>query len=191
MYRIVYLLLWLPMHLLFPTKVVGKQNIPQGGAILACNHYSYVDSVIVGLSFFRKQYFLAKAELFKSRFLAFMLRSVHAIPIHRQKADIWAIKRCVSVLKNNELLTVFPEGTRNQSSEELAQIKSGLVLFAIKAQKPIVPMLLLRRPRIFLFNKLLVGKPIDLSQFYGQPVTKEVLAMGSAIVTSAIQSLKI
>lgn len=190
MYRIVYFLLWLPMHILFPTKVVGRQNIPQGGAILACNHFSYVDSVLVGTSFFRKQYFLAKAELFNSRFLAFVLRSLNAISIHRQKADISAIKRCVSVLKNNELLTVFPEGTRNQSSEELAQIKSGLVMFAIKAHKPIVPMLLLKRPRIFRFNKLLVGKPIFLTEFYGQPITKEVLAKGSDIVTNAIQMLK-
>jgi len=190
MYRIAYCLLWLPMQLLFPTRVVGKQNIPQGGAVLACNHYSYVDSVLVGLSIFRKQYFLAKAELFRSRLLGAFLRALHAIPIHRAQADISAIKRCVSVLKNNKLLTVFPEGTRNQNSEEMAQIKSGLVLFAIKAQKPIVPMLLVRRPRLFRLNQLIVGAPIDLSPFYGKPITKEVLAEGSVAVTNAIASLK-
>lgn len=190
LYRIVYFLLWLPIKLLFPTQLVNKKNIPKGGVVFACNHYTNVDAVLVALSTFRKQRMLGKAELFQKKWLGWLFLRAGIIPIQRGKADLRAIKESIQALKNNQILTVFPEGTRNKNTIEMAELKEGTAMFAIKAQKPILPVLIIRRPRLFRFNKIVFGKPIYLEEFYEQKLTKEVLTSATQMLSQAFDDLR-
>ncbi|MFA6860193.1 MAG: lysophospholipid acyltransferase family protein [Clostridia bacterium] len=189
-YRIAYLLVWLPIKIFFPTIILGRKNLPKGGMIFSCNHYSNLDVFIVGLATFRKQRFLGKIEIFANKCLGFIARKIKVIPVNRGKTDMNAVKESIRALKNNEILTVFPEGTRNKTSEEMGEIKNGIIMFALKAGKPIVPIAMIKRPKMFCFNKLVFGVPISLDKFYDQKITKEILDEGSQILTKAMQDLK-
>lgn len=176
MYKFLQILVWPFYRLFHPIKVVGKKNIPKKGkAVLICNHHSNSDIFVLGTAIFRRQYFLAKKELFKKRCNARFLKRMGAIPIDRNANDISAIKACLKVLKENKLLTIFPEGTRNTTDEILLQIKSGAGLIALKAGAPIIPMWIAKKSRAFRKNRLIIGNPVSLEEFAGQKITNEVL----------------
>lgn len=176
MYKFLQILVWPFYRLFHPIKVVGKKNIPKKGkAVLICNHHSNSDIFVLVTAIFRRQYFLAKKELFKKRCNARFLKRMGAIPIDRNANDISAIKACLKVLKENKLLTIFPEGTRNTTDEILLQIKSGAGLIALKAGAPIIPMWIAKKSRAFRKNRLIIGNPVSLEEFAGQKITNEVL----------------
>ena len=169
-----HFLVYLPILILFPTKVVGKQNLPKGGAIYICNHQSYADVAILGNYIRRSQYFLAKKELFEKPILKWVLKGMKVIPIDRQKPELSSIKKCLQVLKNDKILTIFPQGTRAKKAK-MEGLKDGVIMFSQKSQKPIVPMWLERTPKVFRRNRLHIGKPIYLTELYDKKYTQEEL----------------
>ena len=66
----------------------------------------------------------------------------------------------MNALKNDEGITIFPEGTRNKSGENLQELKSGAALFALKGRASVVPIILLHKQRVFRRNYMYVGKQI-------------------------------
>jgi len=74
---------------------------------------------------------------------------------------------------------VFPEGTRNKKSEELQEIKSGTAMLAIKAKVPVLPIHIAKRAKVFRRQRLYIGEPFDLSEFYDQKLSAEVLDAAS------------
>lgn len=157
--------------LFYPCKVYGKNNIPKGSAVLACNHFSAIDC----LYFLELQQddlsFLAKKELFKNKLFAKILKFFGAIPINRENPEIRSLMSAIKVLKDGKKLTIFPEGTRNKSgSQELQELKGGTAVFAVKAKCPIVPIMLYKKARLFVKNKMIIGKPFTLEEFYNKPL---------------------
>ena len=74
-FAICFAIIWLPIRLLFPTKVIGKKNLPKKkGAVLTCNHYSNMDCIIIDVFLNKKVRFLAKKELFKNKFVSWVLK---------------------------------------------------------------------------------------------------------------------
>lgn len=179
---LVYPWLWL----LFPTSFKGKKNIPKGKVIFVCNHTSNVDPVLLIMSTWRKQYFLAKKELFKSAPMRGFLKFVHAIPVNRGKVELSTIKTSMKVLQNNKILTIFPEGTRNKTENDLAEVKAGAGMFAIKTKTPIVPVWIKKKPKIFRPNSLRFGKPFTLEQFYDEKLTSDVLNEAGKIISEKL-----
>ena len=96
---VVFLLLWLPITLLIPTKVINKHNIPtrrsKQGYIIACNHFSNFDPILIDIKFGRKINFLAKKELFKNKLAGGLLKRLGGIKIDRQSNDISAFKNAM------------------------------------------------------------------------------------------------
>ena len=189
-YKIIQIIVWPFYRLFHPIKLIGKKNIPKGKAILVCNHHSNSDVVVLGTTIFRKQHFLAKKELFSKKFNSWFLRKMSAIPIDRNAVDLKAIKACLKVLKEDKLLTIFPEGTRNQTEEALLEIKNGAGMIAVKSGAPIVPMWLEKRPRAFKKNRLIVGEPISMEAYAGQKLSNELLDEIGKKLTDAMLSLK-
>ena len=100
-------------------RVKIKGNVPKEGSyILCCNHINYLDAAAIVLFNKRKVNFVAKEDLFKHRILFWLGHLFDAIPIKRDMQDIEAMKRCLKVLKNGELLGIFPEGTRKRNGEK-------------------------------------------------------------------------
>ncbi len=140
-YRISRLLCLGIAKLIFRLHVEGEEHVPPtGAAILAVNHVSFVDPVIVGVAIRRPVYFLAKEELFRFRVLGWLLRQYHAIPVKRRRTDLQAIKRAVSVLQQGEMVVIFPEGTRGDGSR-LRPAKPGIGLIAARSGAPVIPVL--------------------------------------------------
>ncbi|MBQ0017223.1 MAG: 1-acyl-sn-glycerol-3-phosphate acyltransferase [Clostridiales bacterium] len=189
-YWISLILLYLPTRILFPTRIKGKKNLPKGKAIYACNHQTNFDSIIIGTGFFRRLYALGKAELFKNKFFGFILKKLGCIKIERGKADIEAVKQTLTILKKKEKpMLIFPTGTRNSTPDELNEIKNGVAMFSVKSNSPIIPMVMIKKPIIFRPNKLIVGKPLDLSKYEGRVAGKELYDEISNDLTIALETL--
>ncbi len=181
----------IPLRILYPTKFIGKRNIPKGACIIASNHKSNMDAILLASHTWEKKYYLAKKELFEKKVKASFLKSFGGISVDRQANDVGAIKECLKVLKKNKKLVIFPEGTRtNNEDQSLGQVKQGVAMFAIKAKVPVVPMFIVKKPKVFRFNRVYFGQPFTLEEFYDKKLTAEELELATAKVAEKLNELK-
>ena len=146
-------------------RIKIKGQLPDEGAyILCCNHINYLDAAALVLFNKRKLYFVAKEDLFTHGILMWLGHLFDAIPIKRDMQDIEAMKRCLKVLKNGELLGIFPEGTRKGMEKNL-KAKNGAAFMAIKSKTKVIPVGI--HGTFKPFSKVYVnyGEPIDLSGY--------------------------
>lgn len=172
--KFIKIILFVPFWFVMPCFFRKKNNIPKGRVIFVCRHTSHLEPILIEMSIWRNQYFLGKKELFKNSLVAWLGRHCGVIPIDRGKPDLTAIKQCIKVLNSNEILTIFPEGTRNKS-EEMGEIKNGTAMIAIKTKSPIVPITFKKTPKVFRLNSLEFGEAFTLEEFYGKKLDKETL----------------
>lgn len=169
-YKLAQVLISSSARLIFGWKVVGRDNIPSGGALIAANHISVLDPPLLGASIKREMYFFAKMELFKNALFGALIKSVNAFPARRGEADRHAWKTAQSLLKTGKLLLFFPEGTRSRDGQ-LQSPKPGLARLAFAAGVPVVPAVISGSNRlkdVFLRRaKLRVGfaKPLSTADF--------------------------
>ena len=191
MFHFVQILAYLPVKILYPTKIYGKHNIPKGPCIFACNHTSNLDSVVLALNTWEKKYYLAKKELFKKKLFGKFIKSMGAIKIDRQNMDIGAVKKSLQILKDGKKLVIFPEGTRcHNENMELGEVKQGVSMFAIKAKVPIIPVFITKKPKVFRRNKIFIGEPFTLEEFYGKKLGNNELSSASEIVTRKMNDIR-
>lgn len=169
LYRFFRFLLSLPVRLLFPVKVYGKENLVDGKCLVLANHYSAMEIPVVAVRIFKKEFHaLSKKELYKNKFFGWILKKFGGIPVDRDNVDPKAIKSVLSVLNAEKSLYMCPEGTRNKDeTKEMLPLKHGAAIFAVKTRSTIVPFLFYKKTRLFRRNHLIIGKPFDLSEFYG------------------------
>jgi len=139
-------------------------------------------------------HFMAKAELFAIPVFSAVLRQLNVFPVKRGEPDRKAIKHSLNILKNGEILAMFPEGTRSKTGN-LQKPEPGAALLALKSQSPILPVAVINTDKIFrkgnFFPKLLVriGKPFTLDDYYGQKATGEVMGKAGGKIMGAIATL--
>lgn len=190
MYWFAYIITWIFVRILCPCKVIGKENVrKKSPAIIISNHLSNFDPFYIGEYLPEKKYFLAKKELFTNKFKSWLFRSIGMISIDRKSNDLTAIKNSLKVLKNGKKLIMFPEGTRNKLDEELKQIKNGAAMIAIKARVPIIPVHIEKRGKLFRKNKMTIGKPFELNEFYDQKLTAEILSKAGEIIVEKLKNV--
>jgi len=148
-------------------RLTGLENIPQeGAAILICNHISNFDPILLACTTKRQIRFMAKSEFFNNKFIKKIFDLAGAFPVSRGESDITALKKAVSILKENQLLGIFPEGHRNMSGQ-LHPFKKGVTLIAYKGQVSVIPVAVKDSGNFFCFWRrqrplLLVGAPIAM-----------------------------
>jgi 1-acyl-sn-glycerol-3-phosphate acyltransferase len=127
-------------RLFFGLQVEGLEHIPRtGAAILAPNHVSYLDPVVVGVSLPpRRIHFMAKGELFRGRLGGWFFRSLQAYPVDRERLDPSTLKRTLSLLEAGQIVLMFPEGTRGDG-RALGPAKPGVAMIAARSRVPVVP----------------------------------------------------
>lgn len=159
--------------IMYRPKILGKENLPEeGGALLCPNHVHNLDAAIIVAMFKRKVNVLAKEELFKNKFLCWIADLFGIYPVKREKADMQAIKISLKLLKKDELLIIFPEGTRNGMAKGVKP-KNGAVLIAATANKPIIPIGIQGSFKPFTKVIINIGKPIDYSNAREEAKDKE------------------
>lgn len=144
----------------------GLQNIPEDcPVVLASNHLTNYDVLILQLTIQRPLFFMTKSELHDNPIVDAVLRNLGAFPVHRGQRDPWAIHHAGKVLEHGQMLVIFPENTRSRRLG-LRPGKTDAARLAIHRQCPIVPVGLednqdksKRFPRRTHIN-LVIGKPI-------------------------------
>jgi len=132
-------LCWLFFRLGYGLEVTGQEHVPRRGAcIIASNHVSYLDPILVGTACPRRLTFMARNTLFRHPLLRAWLRGVGAVPLNRDEADVAAVRRAIASLRRGMPIALFPEGTR-QHLGQLGRAKRGVGLLAILAKVPVVP----------------------------------------------------
>ena len=161
--RIVKIILSTLYHIAYRVKISGE--IPKEGAYILCaNHINYLDAAAIVLFNKRKVNFVAKEDLFTHGILMWLGHLFDAIPIKRDMQDIEAMKRCLKVLKNEELLGIFPEGTR-KGMEKNMKAKNGAAYMAIKSNVKVIPVGIHGTFKPFSKVYINYGEPIDLSEY--------------------------
>ena len=173
-YKVIYGILWVLAKLFFPWESTGAQNVPEsGGAVVCANHTSFLDPILLMLAATGKRQFriIAKAELFKGPVLGWILKNMGVIPVKRGMSDISAIKEGLRVLKNGELLLIFPEGTRVREGKQ-AHAHPGAIVLAGRAGVPVQPVYIGAKKRMFRKTRVVFGEPYDL-EFEGRKPTHD------------------
>jgi 1-acyl-sn-glycerol-3-phosphate acyltransferase len=142
---------WVATHVVYRFRVEGEEHIPLAGpAVLACNHVSFVDPVLMMAASPRPIYFVMDHRIFKLPVLGWLFRLAKAIPIASQKEDpaIYeaAFERAAQVLREGDLLAIFPEGAITRDGE-LKEFKGGVMKMLESARAegiapPVIPMAL-------------------------------------------------
>jgi 1-acyl-sn-glycerol-3-phosphate acyltransferase len=131
-------LLKAPVKFLFKPTIIGSENIPVNETfILAGNHKSILDIPLLAVNVERPIHFMAKKELFKYDFIETLLTKGGAFPIDRDGSDFRAVMTAIKLLRNNNIVCIFPEGTRNKDNEDMPF--KPIADLAIRAKAPIVP----------------------------------------------------
>ena len=138
-YRLVRIVLLAFVRILWGFRRSGIDAIPTSGpVIIASNHISNWDPVVLSLGCPREIHFMAKEELFRNPLLARFIRAHNALPIRRGVLDRSALRAASQVLKDGSVLVMFPGGTRDRSGE-VRDPKSGVGFIACMNEAPVVP----------------------------------------------------
>lgn len=125
--------------LLFRLRVDGREHIPEQGGVLVCsNHQSYFDPVIVGLCSDRRLNYLARDTLFRTPIFRWLIEFLDAIPIDRDGMGIGGLKETLRRLKREEMVLIFPEGTRTTTGD-VSPLKPGFCTLARRGKIHLLP----------------------------------------------------
>ena len=155
---------------LFPYQVVNKNCLPETGKFIVCsNHISMKDPIFIGMTQNRLPNFMAKEELFRNKFVAAVIRKLGAFPVYRGSADAKAMETAFNILKQGEVLGIFPEGARSKDGN-LLRPKPGIAIFAYQENAPILPVAIVaHNGKVRLFHKTAI--------VYGEPILPEELGI--------------
>lgn len=188
----------------------GMEHVPEtGGVILAANHISHADPVVLAdyvvFGAGRPARFMAKSTLFKGRGLVGrVMRGAKQIPVHRHTADASAaLHDAVAALHAGECIVIYPEGTVSRDPEKWPMsARTGVARLALLSGAPVVPVAQWGAERILDSYRtkglhllpphevhVLAGPPVDLSAWQGKPLSAEVLRGATAAVMADITRL--
>lgn len=177
-YRLLRYVVSFLFRLIWRPRITGLSNVPRTGpVIIASNHLSFIDSVVIPIVVPRRVRFLAKAEYFEGRGLrgygmALFFRVVDAVPVRRsgsQRDSLAALDAALDVLRDGVAFGIYPEGTRSRDGR-LYRGRTGVGWLALTSGAPVVPVALTgtdqvqpvghRIPRIRPL-RLCFGAPVD------------------------------
>ena len=167
----------LAFHIYFGYRIIGRENIPEGGCVVCPNHIQLSDPpfAAVALSHRTPLRLMAKKELFQgNKLFAWLIAALGAFPVDREGADITAIKTALSSVKAGQKLIIFPQGTRGAAEGET---KKGAAMLAVKSRAPILPMYISEGKGFRCKATVVIGKP-----FTPDPKTKEYGALADDIL---------
>lgn len=170
-----------PCKLFFRVKVEGKENEPAYPYIVCGNHSSYLDPVLVAIALKANPVWIGKRELLNHAFMRWLFRVTGTIPIKREGFDTAALRKCVSTVKNGNVLGIFPQGTRMRGVDPVpSQAHAGLALIAETAKAAVLPVSIVtraRQPKLFSKTRIIIHKPISYDEYMGiseHPTKKDI-----------------
>ena len=199
-YAVVIVILRAIWKVLYPYEVKGLETLPQERTLLCPNHASNLDPIYVAVALpdNYRLHFMGKEELFKNSILNWLLGKLGAFPVSRGNNDIAAVKTAIQVLKENDNLLIFPEGTtiRNGigSVDGLPpHAKSGAAMIGIRTGAKLVPVFVDGEKKMFRKTRVIFGQPYEpvYSGRHGtaeelQKIADDILAQAYALGGQAV-----
>ncbi|MFN0125602.1 MAG: lysophospholipid acyltransferase family protein [Verrucomicrobiales bacterium] len=138
-YRICHTIARLVGHLWFQHEVVHRERLMEEGPVLiVCNHVSFLDPPMVGISYRKEIWFLARKSLFRG-FGAWLYPRLNVIPVDQEQPDMTGLKNIIRLLQKGESVLLFPEGSRSwDGSPQPGEPGVGLVI--AKTRVPVQPL---------------------------------------------------
>ena len=198
-YKLMVFLTGLIYKLLYRFEIKGLENYPEGSAIIAPHHSSFLDPPAMGVACPVEVHCLAKAYLFKNKFLGYLLPSINTHPVSGDGADFSVLKKIAEFLTAGKQVIIFPEGTRSYDNH-IAPLKRGIALLASMTKCKVVPVNISGAYEIFprgrnfpkLYGKIRVtfGKPLDWKEYEKMALTKkEIQALFTTDLEEALKNL--
>jgi 1-acyl-sn-glycerol-3-phosphate acyltransferase len=178
--------------LLWSFRSTGQENIPAAGpVVIACNHVSNWDPLLVGIGCPREVSFLAKRELFANRVFGALIKAYNAIPLDREGLDRRALRTARRVLGEGQALLMFPEGTRSRTGR-IGEARAGVAFIAASADAPIVPAFITgsNDPRRALRKRGSIRVAFGPPLRHDGPASSEGYAVTTGRIMEAIRKLK-
>ncbi|PFW97862.1 1-acyl-sn-glycerol-3-phosphate acyltransferase [Bacillus pseudomycoides] len=167
MYKLITFLLKYIFKTLGKVEVQGKEKLPEGGPyVIACTHTSFMDVLMLAAGMYPTEiYYMAKKELFESKFTNWFFKNVNAFPVDRANPGPSTLKIPSRLLKDGKVVGIFPSGTR---STEDVSLKAGAVTIAMRSNVPLVPAAYVGPSSV---KELIKGKRAQL--IFGNPIQVE------------------
>lgn len=158
---------------LFRIEIIGTEHFPKEGGVLLCsNHIDNLDPPVVGITAPRPVAFMAKAELFQTKFTKTLMTNLNAFPVKRGMSDRDALRTGLKILKEGKVLGLFPEGTRSKTGE-IGHGLAGAGFFALRSEAHVVPCAVIGPYRPFRKLKVVYGKPINMLEIRENKLSAE------------------
>ena len=161
--------------IVYRVKIAGRENIPKTGPVIFCgNHKTFLDPPLLEVTCKRDDTrFIAKEELAKNPFLAFLGRAFNVILVKRNDKDFGPMKESLKTLKDGKCIAIFPEGTRNGIKKGIKP-KTGVAYFALNSKATVIPVGIKGGEKVFQKTVITYGKPLDLEEYKKNKKDKEV-----------------
>jgi 1-acyl-sn-glycerol-3-phosphate acyltransferase len=151
-------------HAAASLKQYGQERVPrEGGAVLAVNHAAWIDIPAIGCICPRRIVYLAKSEAHEHPLLGPFIRMMGTLAVRRGESDREAVRLARQAVRNNELLGMFVEGTRQKSGEP-GEAKPGAAMVAIQEGVPVLP------AAIYNSHNWKLGSRVPISLAWGEPM---------------------
>lgn len=182
---------WL-YKLFYDFHIEGEENIPQDKpVVLASNHRSYADPVILTMPMKLPVSYMAKEELFKNKLFGWFIRKLGAFPVTRGAGDMSVIDDSINILNSGRNLVIFPEGTRSKDGK-VGKGKTGVAMIAAKSGADVVPCgIIFEGEKLHFRSKLTLkfGKPIKAEEIAVEGTSARELKDVKKRIMSAITEL--
>ncbi len=175
-YDVIAAATWPLLYGVFRLRSTGRENIPEGGCVLACNHLSSFDPWPLGIPLWphRVMRIMAKSELYWFP-LSTIIDGAGAFPVRRGQHDTVAIETAVRLAREGNVVTMFPEGTRRRKGlvkRFEARPRTGAARIALEANVPLVPAAVSGTDKLLRLRRLRVayGPPLEIDDLRGKEI---------------------
>ncbi len=179
LYRFTRIIITIFMRCFYRVQYIHKENIPTNGSfILAGNHKSNLDCLLLISSTNMTIRFMAKAELMKH--FGWLFKKMAIIPVNRKTKNKEALDEAYNVLNNNGVIGIFPEGTFNKSEYVILPFKYGCVKMSKETNTPIIPFAIINDYKLFRKSvKIVFDKPYLVK---GDDLQKENIILMNKVI---------
>jgi 1-acyl-sn-glycerol-3-phosphate acyltransferase len=157
------------LRVYFRPRVNGVEQIPeQGGVILAANHFSFVDPLLLGTFLPRRVWFVMAEDMYRKPVFYQFSKLMDVVPVTQGVGQTGPIRRCLKLLKEGKTIGIFPEGQRSRTGA-LLPAQKGVGFLACRGGMPVVPAALIGTREAFPVGKL-IPRPFQVQIFVGRPI---------------------
>jgi 1-acyl-sn-glycerol-3-phosphate acyltransferase len=193
-------IIWLYCKLLHGWRSNGPLRLPPTGpALVVCNHTSTADPLFLQCGSQRVISFLMAREYMSLHWFRPVFELSGVIPVNRTGQDTAATRAAIRALEEGRVVGIFPEGRIRLDPHGVAHGRPGAAMIALRTRVPVYPAFILRRLRSNsvlrgLFQpcktRVYYGRPLDLTRFYDQETTRELLREATEYLMCSIAALK-